>query len=80
MKLALGPDEQSLQEKVRAFLAEHCPDPGDLPHRQLLRCGRSGRVESYDHRPQQVDRAARVFQRRAQVDRPEQGPSQQRVA
>ena len=33
MKLALSPDERQLQEDVRAFLAEHCPDPVDVPHR-----------------------------------------------
>ncbi len=33
MKLTLGPDEQRLQEEVRAFLAEHSPDLADLPHR-----------------------------------------------
>jgi alkylation response protein AidB-like acyl-CoA dehydrogenase len=33
VKLALSPDERRLQEDVRAFLAEHCPDPADVPHR-----------------------------------------------
>ena len=33
MKLALSPDERRLQEDVRAFLGEHCPDPADVPHR-----------------------------------------------
>src|SRR5579862_2884946 len=33
MKLALGPEERRLQDDVRAFLAAHCPDPGELPHR-----------------------------------------------
>ena len=32
MKLALSPDERRLQEDVRAFLAEHCPDPAHVPH------------------------------------------------
>jgi alkylation response protein AidB-like acyl-CoA dehydrogenase len=32
MKLGLAPEERQLQEEVRAFLAEHCPDPGGLPH------------------------------------------------
>jgi alkylation response protein AidB-like acyl-CoA dehydrogenase len=32
VKLALGPDERRAQEEVRAFLAEHRPDAGDLPH------------------------------------------------
>ena len=32
MKLALEPQEQRLRQRVRAFLAEHCPDPDDLPH------------------------------------------------
>jgi alkylation response protein AidB-like acyl-CoA dehydrogenase len=32
VKLALSDDERRLQEGVRAFLAEHCPDPADLPH------------------------------------------------
>jgi alkylation response protein AidB-like acyl-CoA dehydrogenase len=31
MKLALDQDERRLQEEVRTFLAEHCPDPGQLP-------------------------------------------------
>jgi hypothetical protein len=31
VKLALEPEEQRLQERVRAFLAEHCPDPDELP-------------------------------------------------
>jgi alkylation response protein AidB-like acyl-CoA dehydrogenase len=30
MKLALGPEEQRLQERVRSYLAEHCPDPDDI--------------------------------------------------
>ncbi len=33
MKLALGAEERQLQDEVRAFLAEHCPDPDDIPHR-----------------------------------------------
>ena len=33
MKIALSPEERQLQEEVRAFLAEHCPDPADVPHR-----------------------------------------------
>jgi alkylation response protein AidB-like acyl-CoA dehydrogenase len=32
MKLALEPAERNLRDEVRAFLAEHCPDPADLPH------------------------------------------------
>jgi alkylation response protein AidB-like acyl-CoA dehydrogenase len=32
MKLALGPEEQRLQERVRSFLDEHCPSPDELPH------------------------------------------------
>jgi alkylation response protein AidB-like acyl-CoA dehydrogenase len=32
MKLALEPAERQLRDEVRAFLAEHCPDPADLPH------------------------------------------------
>ena len=32
MKLALSPEERRLQEEVRAFLAEHSPDPAELPH------------------------------------------------
>jgi alkylation response protein AidB-like acyl-CoA dehydrogenase len=32
MRLALSPEEQRLQERVRSYLAEHCPDPDDLPH------------------------------------------------
>jgi alkylation response protein AidB-like acyl-CoA dehydrogenase len=32
MKLALEPAERQLQEEVRAFLAEHAPDPRDVPH------------------------------------------------
>ncbi|HEY3183443.1 MAG TPA: acyl-CoA dehydrogenase family protein [Gaiellaceae bacterium] len=34
MKLALGAEERQLQDDVRAFLAEHSPDPDDIP--QLL--------------------------------------------
>jgi alkylation response protein AidB-like acyl-CoA dehydrogenase len=33
VKLGLAPEERQLQEEVRAFLAEHCPDPAELPHR-----------------------------------------------
>jgi alkylation response protein AidB-like acyl-CoA dehydrogenase len=33
VKLALSPAERQLQEEVRAFLAEHAPDPADVPHR-----------------------------------------------
>jgi len=33
VKLALGPEEQRLQEEVRAFLADHRPDPAEFPHR-----------------------------------------------
>jgi alkylation response protein AidB-like acyl-CoA dehydrogenase len=33
MKLALEPAERELRDEVRAFLAEHCPDAADLPHR-----------------------------------------------
>ena len=33
MKLALEPAERHLRDEVRAFLAEHCPDAADLPHR-----------------------------------------------
>jgi alkylation response protein AidB-like acyl-CoA dehydrogenase len=32
VKLALGAEERQLQDDVRAFLAEHCPDPDDIPH------------------------------------------------
>jgi alkylation response protein AidB-like acyl-CoA dehydrogenase len=32
MKLGLEPEERELREEVREFLAEHCPDPADLPH------------------------------------------------
>ena len=32
MKLALEPAERQLQEDVRAFLAEHAPDPAAIPH------------------------------------------------
>jgi len=32
MKLALEPEERELRDEVRAFLAEHCPDPAELPH------------------------------------------------
>jgi alkylation response protein AidB-like acyl-CoA dehydrogenase len=32
VKLGLAPHERRLQEEVRAFLAEHCPDPEDVPH------------------------------------------------
>ncbi len=32
MKLALEPTERQLRDEVRAFLAEHCPDPSELPH------------------------------------------------
>jgi alkylation response protein AidB-like acyl-CoA dehydrogenase len=32
VKLALSLDERRLQEDVRAFLAEHCPDPAHIPH------------------------------------------------
>lgn len=32
MKLALEPAERQLQEDVRAFLAEHAPDPAGIPH------------------------------------------------
>ena len=31
MKLGLSAEEQQLRDEVRAFLAEHCPDPGELP-------------------------------------------------
>jgi alkylation response protein AidB-like acyl-CoA dehydrogenase len=34
VKLALGAEERQLQDDVRAFLAEHSPDPDDIP--QLL--------------------------------------------
>jgi alkylation response protein AidB-like acyl-CoA dehydrogenase len=33
VKLALAAEERQLQEEVRAFLAEHCPDPAEIPHR-----------------------------------------------
>jgi alkylation response protein AidB-like acyl-CoA dehydrogenase len=32
VKLALEPAERQLQEDVRAFLAEHAPDPAEIPH------------------------------------------------
>jgi alkylation response protein AidB-like acyl-CoA dehydrogenase len=32
VKLGLEPHERRLQEELRAFLAEHSPDPDDLPH------------------------------------------------
>jgi alkylation response protein AidB-like acyl-CoA dehydrogenase len=32
VKLALEPQERKLQEEVRAFLAEHAPDPSEVPH------------------------------------------------
>jgi alkylation response protein AidB-like acyl-CoA dehydrogenase len=32
VKLALEPEERRLRDEVRAFLAEHCPDPSDVPH------------------------------------------------
>jgi alkylation response protein AidB-like acyl-CoA dehydrogenase len=32
MKLALTPEERALQTEVRTFLAEHAPDPADVPH------------------------------------------------
>src|SRR6266566_7869852 len=32
MKLELEPEERELQEEVRAFLAEHRPDPAAIPH------------------------------------------------
>jgi alkylation response protein AidB-like acyl-CoA dehydrogenase len=32
VKLALEPDERRLRDEVRAFLAEHCPDPAEVPH------------------------------------------------
>ena len=32
MKLALEPAERQLRDEVRTFLAEHCPDPAELPH------------------------------------------------
>jgi len=32
VKLALEPTERQLRDEVRAFLAEHCPDPSELPH------------------------------------------------
>jgi len=33
VKLALAPEERRLQEAVQAFLAEHCPDAAEIPHR-----------------------------------------------
>jgi alkylation response protein AidB-like acyl-CoA dehydrogenase len=32
VKLALEPAERQLRDEVRAFLAEGCPDPAELPH------------------------------------------------
>jgi alkylation response protein AidB-like acyl-CoA dehydrogenase len=32
VKLALTPEERELRTEVRAFLAEHAPDPADVPH------------------------------------------------
>jgi len=32
VKLALEPAERQLRDEVRTFLAEHCPDPAELPH------------------------------------------------
>jgi alkylation response protein AidB-like acyl-CoA dehydrogenase len=32
VKLALEPEERRLRDEVRAFLAEHCPDPSEVPH------------------------------------------------
>jgi alkylation response protein AidB-like acyl-CoA dehydrogenase len=32
VKLALAPEELRLRDEVRAFLAEHAPDAGDVPH------------------------------------------------
>jgi alkylation response protein AidB-like acyl-CoA dehydrogenase len=32
VKLALEPAERQLRDEVRVFLAEHCPDPAELPH------------------------------------------------
>ena len=32
MKLGLSADEGQVQEEARAFLADHCPDPSELPH------------------------------------------------
>ena len=32
VKLGLSADEVQVQEEARAFLAEHCPDPSELPH------------------------------------------------
>jgi alkylation response protein AidB-like acyl-CoA dehydrogenase len=32
VKLGLEPEERRLRDEVRAFLAEHCPDPSELPH------------------------------------------------
>ena len=31
MKLALSPEELQARDEARAFLAEHCPDPADVP-------------------------------------------------
>jgi len=39
VKLALTPEERQLQEEVRAFLAEHRPDPAEIPHRLDERIG-----------------------------------------
>jgi alkylation response protein AidB-like acyl-CoA dehydrogenase len=33
VKLGLAPEERQLQEEVRAFLAEQCPEPAELPRR-----------------------------------------------
>lgn len=32
MKLALSPEERQVQEEARAFLADHAPDPSEVPH------------------------------------------------
>ncbi len=32
MKLGLTPEQRDLRDEVRAFLAEHCPAPQDVPH------------------------------------------------
>jgi alkylation response protein AidB-like acyl-CoA dehydrogenase len=32
VKLALEPEERRLRDEVRAFLAENCPDPAEIPH------------------------------------------------
>jgi alkylation response protein AidB-like acyl-CoA dehydrogenase len=32
VKLALEPEERRLRDEVRAFLAENCPDPSEVPH------------------------------------------------